>query len=132
MIPQAGNEQLESEARVLARYLIGSAPAVHHVSRYVAADRQGSDDVDPSQERTCAFVRRHPWAAGPLDTASALLKPDSRLRSKVLRMAAILEASPDFARRFLPQRRSRFRIFTKLLGIGVSTALQFAIGVPLL
>jgi hypothetical protein len=123
---------LETEAKIFAQYLVGRQPAPEHIARYIAADRQWSNECHGSDDRECTFLLHHPWAAGPLDTASALLRPDSRFRAKMLRMAAILEASPQFADRFLPECRSRFGVLTRLMSIGVSTAWQLAIGIPLL
>jgi hypothetical protein len=130
-MPTPTQTELEAEARIFARYLIGTDPAPQHIARYLDAENRLSpdcNDLDPAG----SFVRRHPWAIGPLDSASALLRPDSRFRAGMLRMAAILEASPQFADRFLPECRSRLGILTRLMGIGVSTAWQLAVGVPLL
>ena len=49
---------------------------------------------------------RHVWALGPLDAISALRRPKSILRAKLLLMSAILEARPEFSEKFLPADHS--------------------------
>ena len=53
-------------------------------------------------ERTLEFVARHPRLLGIIDGGLALRRPRSVVRQRLLLMAAILEASPDHADRFLP------------------------------
>ncbi len=132
MTARTTDTELETEAKIFAHYLIGRQPAPEHIARYIDANRQLSNDGHGSDQRECTFLLQHPWAAGPLDTAAALLRPDCHFRAKMLRMAAILETSPQFVDCFLPECRSRLGVLTRLMKFGVSTAWQLAIGVPLL
>ncbi len=50
------------------------------------------------------------------------------LRSKVLIMAAILEASPDFADEFLPRVAHPVALFARLAGLGLWAVLRTGIG----
>lgn len=94
---------LAAEARTFARYLVGRMPSDDIVARYVDASRTLFPAPPAPEESVLAFARRHPWSVGFLDAASGLLRPGSLLRSKILVMAAILEASPTFADDFLPR-----------------------------
>jgi len=98
-----GEESLAAEARRLAPGLVGEAPSPPIVARYVAAHRaliRGPHD--PRQVALAAFAVRHPWSASPLDAACGLVRPDALLRRKLRLLAAVLEATPDFASAFLP------------------------------
>jgi hypothetical protein len=94
---------LATEARTFARYLVGRVPPDEIVARYVDASRTLFPAPAASEETVVGFARRHPWSVGFLDAAGGLLHPGSLLRSKILVMAAILEASPTFADDFLPR-----------------------------
>ncbi len=86
-----------------ARYLVGRTPSPEVLARCEEAIRQRIPaPSDPSDRALWAFVRRHPWSLGPLDAAAALLRPQGYLRSRLLVMAAVLEASPEGAADFLP------------------------------
>jgi hypothetical protein len=125
--------RLEGEARLLSRYLVGAVPAEGLVARYVEAchtlfPAQGS----PRDEALLAFVRRHPWSVSLLDAACGLLWRGARLREKVLVMAAVLEASPDFAEEFLPRTAGPLALFVQLAGIGLVAVGRAVAGLLLL
>lgn len=50
-----------------------------------------------------AFALRHPSAMPLLDAGLALRRPDSAFRRRLLIMAAILEAQPQFSDKFLTE-----------------------------
>ena len=105
---------LAVEARTFARYLVGRVPPDESVARYVDASHALFPAPPASEESVLAFARRHPWSVGFLDAASGLLRPGSLLRSKLLVMAAILEASPAFADDFLPRSVPPVALFVQL------------------
>jgi hypothetical protein len=124
---------LATEARVFGRYLVGREPTPELVERYVAADRRRARPAPDGQEQALvAYARKHPWSVGPLDTAAALLRPDALLRTKLLRLAAILEASPAFADHFLPMSCSPVGTVMGLVAAGLSAAGQLLLGIVLL
>jgi hypothetical protein len=112
-------EPLEQEARVFSRYLVGQVAPDPLRARYVDAVRTllGAP-ADAPDEAILAFVRRHAWSVSLLDAACALVRPGARLREKLLVMAAVLEASPDFAEEFLPRTRPPVVLFAQLAGLG--------------
>ena len=74
------------------------------------------------------FVRRRPWSVGSLDGAAALLDPGGLLRSKVLVMSALLEATPGHADDFLPCSVSAPALLWRLASSGTVAVLQAAVG----
>jgi hypothetical protein len=116
------------EARIFARYLVGRDPSPSHVERYVAASRTHfPDPVAPDDAAVLAWVRRHPWSVGPLDAACGLVRPGGTLRNRVLLMAAVLEATPDFADDFLPHHVGPLALVARV-GITGAVAVANALG----
>jgi hypothetical protein len=120
---------LEAEARIFGRYLVGSPPEPVLVARYCAASRTlWPDPPGPRDAAVLAFVRRRPWSVGPLDAAAALLDPGGLLRSKVLVMSALLEATPAYADAFLPRAVSTPALLWQLASSGAVAVAQAALG----
>jgi hypothetical protein len=129
--PQADPATLE--ARLFARYLVGRVPPPDLVERYRDASRTiWGGGAAPAEDALLTFVHRHPWAVGPLDAATSLLRPGGLLRSRILTMAAILEASPAFADDFLPRSVSKGALAWQILASGAAASLQALIGLVLL
>jgi hypothetical protein len=120
---------LEAEARIFGRYLVGSAPEPALVARYCAASRTlWPSPPKPRDAAVLAFVRQRPWSVGPLDAAAALLDPGGLLRSKVLVMSALLEATPAHADDFLPRAASTGALLWRLMSSGAVAVAQAAVG----
>jgi hypothetical protein len=126
-------EALELEARVFSRYLVGRVAPDGLLARYADAVRTllavpgGTAD-----EAILDFVRRHPWSVSLLDAACALVRPRARLREKLLVMAAVLEASTDFAEEFLPRTEPPLLLLAHLAGLGCLAAGRTVAGLLLL
>jgi hypothetical protein len=121
--------QLEAEGRVFGRYLIGRVPPPEVVARYVQASRLlFTAPVAPEEAAVVAFARRHPWSVPFLDAAAGLLRPGSLLRSKLLVLAAILEAAPALADEFLPRNVSPVGLLVRLAASGTKAVLQAVLG----
>lgn len=124
---------LADEARVLGRYLVGTEPPPALVARWAeAVQTLGLGPTSPADAAIVAFARRHPWSVGPLDTASGLLRRGGLLRQKLLVLAAVLEASPEFADEFLPRSVSLPGMLARFAGIGLTVAVEAALGLALL
>jgi hypothetical protein len=116
------------EARIFARYLVGRNPSPAHVERYVAASRTHfPDPLPPDDAAVLAWVRRHPWSVGPLDAACGLARPGGALRNRVLLMAAVLEATPEFADDFLPHHLGPLALAARV-GVAGVVAVANALG----
>jgi hypothetical protein len=116
------------EARIFARYLVGRDASPAHVERFVAASRTHfPGPLAPDDAALLAWVRRHPWSIGPLDAACGLARPGGALRNRVLLMAAVLEATPEFADHFLPHHLGPLALVARV-GVAGALAVTSALG----
>ena len=123
---------LEDEARIFGRYLVGGTPEPALVARYCAASRALWPAPPGARDAALLdFVRRRPWSVGPLDAAAALLDPGGLLRSKVLVMSALLEATPSHADDFLPRPVPAPALLWRLAASGTAAVAQAVFGVLL-
>lgn len=98
---------MSDEAAVLARYILGTRAEEADLALYARAMNTQHSMSTKRDARRTAFAIAHPWSIGPLDAAMALLAPQAPLRRKLIVMAAILEARPQHADRFLARRDKR-------------------------
>lgn len=121
---------VEAEARAFARHVVGVEPPAPLVARYrEACARLFPEPPDAVDAALLDFAVRHPWSVGPLDAATALVRPASRLRARLLVMAAVLETTPDFADAFLPRPAGRLALVGGLGAVGLTAALRTLAGV---
>jgi hypothetical protein len=124
--------QLENEARLFTRYLVGRE-AHKLVARYRDASRAlFYQPANAAETAVVAYVHRHPWSLPFLEAASALLRPGSLLRNKVLMMGAILETSAAIAEEFLPRNVSLAGLVLRVLAGGTAAVVRTLLGAPLL
>lgn len=124
----AATHSLTLEAAVIGRYLIGQPIDAVSVDRYVRAIRGGAAPLDPDDGRLLERAIRHPWLLGFIDGAAALRRTQASLRRRVLLMFAILETSPRYCDRFLPEPVSWLHAFI-VVGAVVRAAVKAAVGV---
>jgi len=124
---------LGREGQIIARYLAGGPVPDELVNRWMEACRRCFPTPLPPPDRALVdFVVRHPWSVSYLDAACGLVRRDGALRSRVLIMAAILEASAPFADEWLPRSVSRAAFVTRLAALGMVAVARTAIGLALL
>lgn len=117
------------EARLFGRYLVGEDPGEPFVERYLAAaDTLFSSPPGP----VVRFARRRPRTLPLLDAASAVVRPRGPLRSRLLVMAAVLEASPAYADVFLPRPAGAVRQLVDVAIAGSVGAAKVVAGLPVL
>jgi hypothetical protein len=121
------DELLRDEGERFGRYLIGHPVDPVLVERYVAAMLAMGLVADERDRRLLHFVEAHPSWLGLVDGGLALRRPRSVIRTKLLVMSAILEATPDDASAFLPVPRSRLYFFRTLF-VGFRAACKGAAG----
>ncbi len=97
------------EAEAFARCLTGRPCGRERAARYAAACTRLAPEerLTPAERNILRTAVRLPWLAGPLDAACGVLQPAHPLRARMFIMAAVLEASPEGARDFLPASASR-------------------------
>ena len=121
---------LAHECRVITRYLLGQEPPQDLIQRYIEANSiLFTGETSRSDLAVVAFVQRNPWSLPFIDAASALFRPNSLLRNKILVMIAILEATPQFADVFIPEPFSIPQFVWRMAGYGISSMAKFLIGV---
>lgn len=127
-----GPGDLEAEARVFAHYLLRAAPPADTAERYARAVARLLPGPEAPRDRALlAFARRHPWSIGSLDAAAALVAPHSRLRQRLLVMAAILETTPEGAAEFLPREAGLGALVLRLPAIGITALGRVLLGLVL-
>jgi hypothetical protein len=123
---------VDEEAAIFARYLVRRAPSAAVVTRYHEAVQRLFPEGDGARDRALlAFVARHPWSVGSLDAAAALVAPGSRLRQRLLVMAALLETTPEGAAEFLPREPTLGALVVRLPVIGLGAVGRLLVGLVL-
>lgn len=122
----------DAEGRAFGRHVVGTEPPAALLERYRdACGRLFPDPPDAVDAVLVGFAAHHPWSVGPLDAATALLRPQSRLREKLLVMSAVLEATPRFADEFLPRPSGRVAVLGRLVAIGLAALGRVVVGMVL-
>lgn len=129
-MPRPGGDSSARECRILSRHLIGVTPTREITTRYAAACRQLLGSRAPLS-RIESLAYRQPLLIGILDAGCGLVARDHVLRKKLLILTAILETTPEHARRFLPTRNRRPFILAELAFAGSIAACKALLGVPL-
>jgi len=125
--------RLRAEAAALGRHILGRPVDSEFVERYVAAHAHLPLEArDPGDAAVLDFALAHPVFLPCLDAAAALTRPEALLHRKAILLAAILEASPRYADQFLPRTVGWPGLLGLGLGIGMTTAFQLAVGLPVL
>lgn len=131
--PDPASPCLHREACLFACYLIGRRPPRELQGRYARAIRRlAPRPTGPADAVVLAFARQHPWSLPLLDAALALVRGDALLRRRIFVMAAVMEASPRYAVRFLPEDQGLVRLVARLAGWGLMAGIRAALGLPLL
>jgi hypothetical protein len=98
------HQQHELEADKIALHVVGRRAGEREKALYAQAMGMLKPDMTEREkalwESMVRSRRRMAWA----DAGLALVRPSSVLRRRLLVMAAILEASPEYADQFLPRR----------------------------
>jgi hypothetical protein len=112
------DDVFRDEGERFGRYLIGDSVPPVLVERYVSAMGSMHLVAEGRDRRLLGLVERHPRLLGLVDGGLALRRPGSVIRTKLLVMSAILEATPDYTSAFLPTRRSRiYVVYAAFVGV---------------
>lgn len=122
-------EDLKYEAKVLSRYLVHNDLDDELVHRYVlACESRLPDAAKRSGANAVALSVKYPILLPSLDAISAFLRPKSLLRDKLLIMTAILETTPKYAIKFLPEFCTLPRLISRGMVCGLSVACKLFCG----
>lgn len=119
---------LRREAITYSRYLIGAEPSTELITRYGHAL---AARLPESPDRVMRATLAMPVLLGPLDAGAALIRPHHQLRQRLLLLTAILEASPDHCRAFLPRDHTGWETLRLAITLAVALPLGALVGVPL-
>jgi hypothetical protein len=123
--------QLEQEARVFGRYLLGRVPSGYVIGKYrwLSATALFRDEPQDGLDRALLTAARwHPWLARIADLHARFFRPTTRLRKKLLLLAAILECSPGSAARLNRSGGGSVAAVAALVGLGVVSVMMLVAG----
>lgn len=130
---ESGEHWAQLEFSTFARYMLGREPPEKLVGRYVEASRIRFPSPPEGRDADLLrFAMRHPRLLPALDAACGFLRPRALLREKLLLATAILEASPDFADRFLPDKCGLWTLVSRIAACAFRTAVRLPVGGVLL
>jgi hypothetical protein len=90
-----------SEARVIANYLLGITPSTPSEQLYEEGLRELDIRIDPNNARQWNICLRHPILLPFVDAGLAMIDPHNPIRRRINLMFAILETDPGLADKFL-------------------------------
>jgi hypothetical protein len=118
-------ETLQNQAQIFGRYLVGTQPDKRAVDLYVKA--MTGTNAKGADATLLQYLQKHPRSVGLIDGGLALVSPQSEVRRRLYIMFAILEASPAYVDKFLPQDRSKLYAL-HIIGVGIRAAFRGVIG----
>ena len=116
------------EASFISRYILDRPCNYELKVRYAQAIERLRIELDPEERQLWRIVNRYPSLLRLIDAGLAFLKPHGGIRRKIYTMMAILEASPEYADKFLPQICTRPHL-VGLTAVGVRAAFAAVVGV---
>lgn len=123
--------RLRNQALLFSKYLLDVKPTEQLIDRYIEANaRLFTDPPSPREARLFRTLERAPWLLSILDAPAAYFEPDGLLRRKLLLMAAILEATPEHAEKFLAATRSPMVVLARCAWALAIGSFKFALGLP--
>ena len=97
-----------NEAQILSGYLIGEKCPDEVVAHYTEAINKHNAILSNTDYSRWKKMMSSKFYLKLVDSGLAVTNSQSPLRKRIFIMLAILEASPDFTKYFLPQERSIF------------------------
>jgi hypothetical protein len=123
-------EKLTKQAEFFSRYLVGGSATQKATELYVHALQTVPGAIQSKEKKLLDFMMRNPWSVGFVDAGLAMVNPKSEIRRRVYTMFCILEATPEYADKFLPQKHSLW--YLPMIGlIGLKGVIRSVIGVVL-
>jgi hypothetical protein len=126
-----GLKETNRQADIISFYLIGRAASSHSKRMYEKVLKDSEpESIDPKDQKIINFAFKHKKTIRLLDSAMALLRPQSELRRRIYIMFAILEAHPDNFDKFISIKKGHLYKVAFVLRVSVAT-LSAIVGVAL-
>jgi hypothetical protein len=97
---------LRLEAGIFSKYLLGDVMPPKLKTRYTDIIRASVLSVEGKDYKILQLAIRRPSFISLLDAGCAIVRPQTELRRRLYVCFTILEATPEYAKLFLPQQRS--------------------------
>jgi len=97
---------IQTEAHILGKYLIGQPISDDLAQRYQTAINKLDTTLNPSEEKLWKKCLNSPTFLSYIDSGLALADAFSKIRFRIYIMFCILETTPEYAKEFLPRKRS--------------------------
>ena len=121
-----GIKSIEQQATIFSHYLLKQSPSPKAIQLY--KDSVGDIiQISSLDRKLFRYIEQHPLSIGFIDAALPLYSPHSEVRRRLYLMLAILEASPEYYRDFLPVERKVWYIFFVTYS-GIRAVLKAAFG----
>lgn len=109
---------LEREARIFCRYLIGAEPPDSVLLLYQKAHEVSEFPLNDKETKLLRFIYRHPGSAGLIDSGLALARGQSTIRKKLFYLLGILETLPEYSGHYLCPDRVPLKGLPRLTSAG--------------
>jgi hypothetical protein len=119
---------LEREARIFGRYLIGEEICEAAICLYLEAHKSNAFASDKREARLLKLIDRYPSLTGMIDGGLALQKRNSTIRKKIFFMLAILETFPEYSHYYLFPAPPSVKFFLDFFISGVRGVIRMGVG----
>jgi hypothetical protein len=116
-----------SEAEIIARYLLGITPSLITKELYGKGLRTLNLSIDPVNRRIWEICMRYPLTLPYIDSALAVRDPNNPIRKRINLMFAILETDPLLAEKFL-KNHNRISWYLQCFFYGTRAIVRSVIG----
>lgn len=114
-------DNLELEAKVIGKYLLGELINKKAIDLYVQAIKKLNFSPSAKDNKRIAIALKYPFLIPYIDGGLVIVDCNSVVRKKFFTMLAILESIPTYSDKFLPRNFSAWYcvkiLFTGLRGI---------------
>ncbi len=121
------NKNLVFEAEQITKYLLGTSLLDPEKKTYLAAIQKLNIPFSKYEQALWSSMLKSKWRMACIDAGLALKDPNNNTRRKIFTMLAILEASPNYTKYFLPKKFSFLYVF-KLIVVGARAVTRALVG----
>jgi hypothetical protein len=119
---------LEREAKIFGRYLIGEEISETAIRLYLEAHKINSFTPDEKEIRLLKLINWQPGLIGMIDGGLALQKKNSTIRKKIFFMLAIMETLPEYYHYYFFPDPVSAKNFLEFIISGVRGVIRMSLG----